>query len=62
MGRREGNSQQVSLKAAACQNSLLKIRTGPQRWIVTIPSFDQWSATIENHRHSTGTNHWLLSI
>ena len=31
-------------------------RIRPQRWIVTIPSFDQWLQTIENHRHSIGTN------
>ena len=57
--RRQGNSRQVSLKAAACQNALLKITTRPQRWI---PSFDQWLASIENHCHSTATNQWLLSI
>jgi len=54
--------QQVSLKAATCQNGLLKIRTRPQQWIVTIPSFDQWLASIENHRHSISTNQWLVSI
>ena len=36
----------------------------PERWIVTIPSSDQWLATIENHRKTFGTNgfqtknHW----
>ena len=38
------------------QNFPINIGNRPQRWIVTIPSFNQWLQTIENHRHSIGTN------
>ena len=33
-----------------------RIQDRPQQWIVAIPSLDQWLQTIENHRHSIGTN------
>ena len=33
-----------------------RVSVRPQRWIVTIPSLDQWLQTIENHHHSIGTN------
>ena len=36
-------------------------RGRPDRWFVTYGSFDQWLATIPNHRHSTGSNGRPLS-
>ena len=36
-------------------------RGKPDRWFVTYGSFDQWLATIANHRHSTGSNGRPLS-
>ena len=37
----------------------------PQRWIITIPSFDQWLAPIENYRKTIGCNgcqtKWLVN-
>ena len=36
------------------KNPLIQIR--PERWIVTIPSSDQWLATIGNHWKTIATN------
>ena len=38
----------------------ISIRSKPQRWIITIPSFDQWLPTIENHwiQLYRDKNHW----
>ena len=35
-----------------------EFRTRPERWIVTIPSSDQWLATIGNHWKTIVSNGW----
>ena len=32
------------------------VKSRPERWIVTIPSSNQWLATIGNHRKAIATN------
>ena len=34
----------------------IRLRSRPERWIVTIPSSDQWLATIGNHWKTIATN------
>ena len=46
----------MMLQPQRCEDIYVNVTSRPERWIVTIPSSDQWLATIGNHWKTIATN------
>ena len=46
----------MMLQPQRCEDIYVNVTSRPERWIVTIPSSDQWLATIGNHWKTIANN------